>query len=485
MRRLASLALLVVSASLWAQYPGSKMVPDEFSKGFQAITIDDAKSWLGYLAGPECEGRGSGQDGYLKAAAYMAERFKEFGLKPVGDKGTYFQYVPYGRATVNKGSLMLGDATATVEGQQLTITGALEDAHLKGKVIFLSAKGEAAKVPDGLAGAIVIAKLEGVSRDFRRDLQKACAAMLQVSDLITSPRPTQVFGALSSPGGRIHPDAAAAMQTAAGVTLTDPADGAVTMATSKTEGTFSIKVEGERKDMPNVVGMIEGSDPTLKAEYIGIGAHLDHLGKRGETIYWGADDDGSGSTAVLAVAKAFQSGGLKPKRSILFMAFCGEESGLVGSRYLADNPMVPLDKMICELQMDMVGRDSDGVQNGDRNRVDKKEENIDTMRLVGSKRISTELHELIIDTNQYVNFKFKYDAEDVYTRSDHYSFAAKGVPIAFLFDGFHPDYHQPTDTVDKINFEKLTNAAKLYYLVAMRAANRDVAFKKDVVGSGG
>ena len=135
--------------------------------------------------------------------------------------------------------------------------------------------------------------------------------------------------------------------------------------------------------------------------------------------------------------------------------------------------------------MDMVGRDSDGVQNGDRNRVDKKEENIDTIRLVGSKRISTELDALIMDTNQFVNFKFKYDAEDVYTRSDHYSFAAKGIPIAFLFDGFHPDYHQPTDTIEKIDWAKLTNAAKLYFLVGLKAANQEANFKHDVPQTGG
>jgi Zn-dependent M28 family amino/carboxypeptidase len=136
--------------------------------------------------------------------------------------------------------------------------------------------------------------------------------------------------------------------------------------------------------------------------------------------------------------------------------------------------------MVAELQMDMVGRDSDGVQNGDPKRVDKKEENIDTMRLVGSKRISTDLHNAVLENNKYIGFKFKWDAEDVYTRSDHYNFAKHGIPIAFLFDGFHPDYHQPTDTVDKINWVKLTNAAKLYYLVGLDLANRANRPRKDV-----
>ena len=484
MRRLATLALCIVSASLWAQYPGSKIVPTEFAKGFSSITIDDAKKWLGYLAGPETEGRGTGQDGYLKAAAYMAERFKEFGLKPIGDGGTYFQNVPFGTVTIKEAVLGLNGTTLSF-GPQLQITSASSDTTLNGRLVFLAAKGEAKFPEKDFKGKIVIAKLEGVSRDFRRALTQSGALVFNVTDLLGEARAINLRGSTVTPGGRIHPDGAAALAKAANLGFPEAGANEAKTAETSSDATLSIKVDSQRKDMPNVIGLLEGSDPILKGEYIGIGAHLDHLGKRGEVIYYGADDDGSGSTALIAVAKAMQSGELKPKRSILFMAFTGEEMGLVGSGYLANNPPVPLDKMICELQMDMVGRDSDGVQNGDRNRVDKKEENVDTMRLVGSKRISTELHDLILDTNQFVNFKFKYDAEDVYTRSDHYNFAVKGIPIAFLFDGFHPDYHQPTDTIEKINFDKLTNSAKLYYLVALRAANRDVAFKKDVPPSGG
>lgn len=486
MRRILTLALVAVSTSLWAQYPGAKMVPDEFAKGFSAITNDDASKWLGYLAGPECEGRGSGQPGFLKAAAFMAERFKEFGLKPMGDAGTYLQHVPFGTATIRAGSVTIGDEKLSI-GEKLMFTSAGEDATLTAGLVFLAAKGADAKPPTDLAGKIVIAQLDSVSRDFRRQLQQKGVVLFQVSDLITAEgRPINFRGTKPTLAGRIHPDVVASLAKAAGVAMPTAGDNEVKVAESAVQASVSVKVDAQRNDVPNVVGLIEGSDPVLKHEYVGIGAHLDHLGKNADgTIYWGADDDGSGSTAILAVAKAIHEGTFKPKRSILFMAFCGEEMGLIGSRYLSENPPIPLDKMICELQMDMVGRNSEGVQNGDRNRVDKVEENIDTIRLVGSKRISTELHELVMDCNQYVNFKFKWDAEDVYTRSDHYNFAEKGIPIAFLFDGFHPDYHRPTDTVDKINFDKLTNAAKLYYMVVLKAANRDAAFKKDVTGQGG
>lgn len=111
--------------------------------------------------------------------------------------------------------------------------------------------------------------------------------------------------------------------------------------------------------MPNVVGLLEGSDPVLKNEVVGIGAHLDHLGVQNGTVYWGADDDGSGSTAVMLVAKALATNPVRPKRSILVMWFCGEEMGLIGSKHYADNPIIPNEKMVCELQLDMVGRNEE------------------------------------------------------------------------------------------------------------------------------
>jgi Zn-dependent M28 family amino/carboxypeptidase len=160
------------------------------------------------------------------------------------------------------------------------------------------------------------------------------------------------------------------------------------------------------------------------------------------------------------------------------MAFCGEEMGLIGSAHYANNPIFPLDKMTCLLQVDMVGRNEES-QN------DKPEDNIDTIHLVGSKRLSMELHQAVLDANKYVNFKFEWDEEDVYTRSDHYNFAAKGVPIAFVFSGFHPDYHQPTDTMDKINFDKIVSTARLFYATALDAANRPAKLKKDASSSGG
>ena len=283
----------------------------------------------------------------------------------------------------------------------------------------------------------------------------------------------------------------------------------------------------------NVVALLEGSDPKLKDTYVLFGAHLDHIGysqtgggaqpgpdgcrersaisqaavtKAGKSIQNtgrgsrapaaaanpvpfddrdfisnGADDDGSGSTAELAIAKAFATGP-KPKRSIVFIWHTGEEAGLYGSEYNADFPVVPLDKVQAQLNMDMVGRDDCDDLEGDYT---------NTVFVVGADRISTDLHNLIVETNQSQMAKplaLDYelndsaDPEDVYFRSDHYSYAAKGIPIAFFTTGIHPDYHRVTDSVDKIIFPKMARVAQLVYQTGFSIANTDKVLVRDNKG---
>jgi hypothetical protein len=240
----------------------------------------------------------------------------------------------------------------------------------------------------------------------------------------------------------------------------------------------------------NVIGIVEGSDPLLKSTYVVIGAHYDHVGyadsevtdgrrpsppgrvtpgAADDRIWNGADDDGSGTVAVMALARAFAQG-VHPKRSLLFIWHAGEERGLYGSRFFADYPTVPLDKIVAQLNIDMIGR----------NRDDKKSE-ANTVYLVGSDRISTELDKISRDADQSLQppLKLDYemndpsDPEQVYYRSDHYSYASKGIPIIFFTTGLHPDYHANTDDVSKIEFPKLTRVTQLVYETAMRVANLD------------
>ncbi len=225
----------------------------------------------------------------------------------------------------------------------------------------------------------------------------------------------------------------------------------------------------------NVVGIVEGSDPKLKDTYVAYGAHYDHTGYREgavaagrggqapanpeDRINNGADDDGSGTVAIMSIARAFAQGP-KPKRSLLFVWHAGEEIGLLGSEYNADYPVVPLEKIVAQLNMDMVGRNRND---------DPKQAN--TVLVVGSDRISTELHNINEDANASLarpmtmdyEMNDPADTESIYTRSDHYSYASKGIPIIFYFTGLHPDYHRPSDSVDKIIFDKIQRVAQLAY----------------------
>lgn len=243
----------------------------------------------------------------------------------------------------------------------------------------------------------------------------------------------------------------------------------------------------------NVVGIIEGTDSKLKDTYVVYGAHYDHIGYREsasagrggapganpeDLINNGADDDGSGTVAIMAIARAFAHGP-KPKRSLMFVWHAGEESGLLGSRYNADYGPVPIEKMVAQLNMDMVGR----------NRNDDPKQ-ADTVLVVGSDRISTELHNINEDANQSLpkpmtldyDMNDPADTESIYTRSDHYSYAAKGVPIIFYFTGLHSDYHRVSDHVDKIIFDKIQRVAQLAYETGRRVANLDHAPVRDNKG---
>ena len=243
----------------------------------------------------------------------------------------------------------------------------------------------------------------------------------------------------------------------------------------------------------NVVGIVEGSDPKLRDTYVAYGAHYDHTGYREggvnagrggqpanpeDRIYNGADDDGSGTVAIMAIARAFALGP-RPKRSLLFVWHTGEEAGLLGSLYNADHPVVPIDKIVTQLNMDMVGR----------NRNDDPRQS-NTVFVVGSDRISTELHNINEDANASLprpmsmdyEMNDPADTESIYTRSDHYSYAAKGIPIIFYFTGLHPDYHSVSDSVDKIIFDKVQRVAQLAYETGRRVANLDHAPVRDNKG---
>ncbi|MDA7570458.1 M28 family metallopeptidase [Flavobacteriaceae bacterium] len=238
---------------------------------------------------------------------------------------------------------------------------------------------------------------------------------------------------------------------------------------------MTLNIKGEDVKTENVVAIIEGSK--YPDEYIILSSHLDHIGIENGIINNGADDDGSGTVAMLEIAEAFQKAvteGLGPKRSIIFLHVTGEEKGLLGSEYYSKNPLYPLAKTMTDLNIDMIGR-------LDPKRIDKDPNYI---YLIGSDRISQELHEISEAINEkYTQIKLDYTFNDendpnrFYERSDHYNFAKKNIPVIFYFNGTHEDYHQPTDTPDKINYEMLEKRTHLIFYTAWELANREERIK--------
>ncbi|MGB2171735.1 MAG: M28 family metallopeptidase [Flavobacteriaceae bacterium] len=233
---------------------------------------------------------------------------------------------------------------------------------------------------------------------------------------------------------------------------------------------MTLNIKGENVATENVVAIIEGS--TKPDEYIILSSHLDHEGIKNGLIYNGADDDGSGSVALLEIAEAFQKAveaGKRPQRSIVFLHVTGEEKGLLGSKYYTDNPLYPLANTVANLNIDMVGR------------TDPKREsdNAHYVYLIGSDRLSTELHEISEAANKAttkIELDYTFNAIDdpnrFYERSDHFNFAKNNIPVIFYFNGTHADYHQPSDTVEKIRFDLLEERTRLVFYTTWEVANR-------------
>ena len=229
----------------------------------------------------------------------------------------------------------------------------------------------------------------------------------------------------------------------------------------------------------NIVGYIEGTD--LKDEYVVLSGHYDHLGMRNGVIYYGADDDGSGTTGVIDMAEAFMRAvkdGHRPRRTIVFLAVSGEEKGLWGSEYYSQHPVFPLEKTTVNLNTDMIGRIDPNRKYGDSTNY---------VYVIGNDKLSSDLDPISKSVNdKYTKLELDYkyndpkDPERIYYRSDHYNFAKHGVPIIFYFDGIHKDYHKPSDTVDKINFDVMLKRVQYTFMTAWDMANRNDMLKRDI-----
>jgi hypothetical protein len=502
-----------------------------------AMTEQEARTWLGYLASDTLQGREVFTEGYGMAASYVAGHLAAWGVRPMGDAGTFFQTVRQRSYKVTRRS----SVTIAVQGRSETfrhgehVTFPLESggsrtlSFTSAVVVAESDRAGATALditrrPD-LGGKLVIYLPHNAGSSLRRDAagedldlptvmtrrlgaaavityipdpprrNPRAAAGAETSSLITvarvdAPVPPsitadeKVFEMLFSGGA--EPFSAMRSRAARGEPIATPAGSTITFTVDNAFDVTSTQLT------ENVVGMIEGSDPALKDSYVIFGAHLDHVGyaRGSETkgkvntpvaqdwIWNGADDNGSGSVGLLGLARTFASGP-RPRRSVLFVWHAGEEADLIGSRYMMHFPVVPLDRVQAMFNIDMIGRNRD-----DR----ASEEN--TVYVIGADRISTDLHNILVETNRALpkpmalDFEFNdpSDVESFYTRSDHYSYATHGIPVAFFFCGTHDDYHANSDTADRIVYPKLLRVADLIYQVGFRVADTPQGLERDRLG---
>lgn len=496
------------------------------------ITAAQLKEYLTYIASDELEGRDTPSKGLDLAAKYIATHLGKLGIRPAGDEGTYFQKFPLKKSKIVPTGTRLDisgqqfeygeDFLTTLAAANISASGIVFAGNgwvIKSKNINpyqgIDVKDKVVIVTNSLPKGVTFGDLKGpvggdwMSPPYYAQTNGAKAvitfptwgnlagwaggkwtqsekgtvefgeqrSLIQIPLITASPRLLNtIFLGEKFTGGAIY------SKIAAGEALEPFA-----LKPDK-RLTASIAVKSETVYTQNVVGILEGSDPVLKNEYLAIGAHYDHVGMNPyaigpDKIYNGADDDGSGTVAVMSIAEAFAKGP-KPKRSILFIWHAGEEKGLWGSEYHAEHPVVPITSIITQLNIDMIGRaqNANDIANAKNKNLPKQGE----VYLIGSKMMSTELGEVSESTNKgFLNMSFNYkyddpnDPEQFFYRSDHFNYAKKGVPIIFYMDGDHDDYHQLSDSVEKIDFENMEKIARTIMATGWELANRPVRPKVD------
>ncbi len=493
-------------------------LPEDRQTGGRSVTVEQCKEWLYTLASPEYEGRQTGHPGFEKAAEYVSAHFRDLGLVALSDDGSYYQHVPWSRSDVDEKKTYVSFVSGTDEILRIPadrLSGSVTaPLSASGEVVLLVLTPEAQpadeqggrqrrfRMPkiDGLdeldlTDKVVVAYIRNtgdrgaqamMSFALRRAMSgKDAAAVLYA----TADAPATSLRGASSSRRTTNPAAAGRRRRPTTATFggedfermldaddLDLAqlDGSVLAPPMTLKAEVEIHTKEAQAPAMNVFGVLPGSDPELRDEYVVIGSHLDHVGMRGG-LHPGADDDASGTTGVMAVAQMFVKNEIKPRRSILFVCFAGEEDGLVGSRFFANNPPIPLESIAAELQMDMIGRDEEANRESrtPEERSEKAEDNRDSLHLIGTQKLAPALHALCLQKNESAGFAIEYDQEGMFGRSDHANFARKGVPIAFFFTGLHADYHETTDTPDKIHFEKLLRVASYVYDIAFDLAQSD------------
>lgn len=495
------------------------------SKYAEIISEYNLQKQLTIIAGPEMEGRGTGTEGERKAAEYIISQLKYFGLTSFNSLNGYRQHFPLNKDINTKEELKIDgrkaqfgvdyifplktNSSLKTKTKQIVFAGyGIEDAKysdysnidVKGKtvVIFLGEPKDGSNyiitgtnkgsdwTSAGLTSKLKLAKEKGALNVLFISAQqdtfsKSMVNMNKLTDLYYPKKDNIEYLSHSIIS---HAFAKSLLGNNAEIIFTNALAqkpfNKSDLFSKKLKIKTSFKKKTETVLSANVIGVIEGSDK--KDEYVFLTAHYDHLGIRNGVIYYGADDDGSGTAAIILMGEAFakaKAEGNGPRRTVVIMAVSGEERGLWGSEYYSDNPVVSLDKTSVDLNTDMIGR------------VDTERMLDDTLNYVyavGHNKLSSDIKPILESTNdKYSHLTLDYKFDDpkdpnrIYYRSDHFNFARKGVPALFFYDGMlKSDYHKPTDTVDKINWTLYKKRAQLIFYTAWEIANRDEMLKRDI-----
>lgn len=489
----------------------------------ETITANELRQILTVVASDEMEGRETATEGQKKAEAFIVAKIKSFGIQPIdrpGVKDGYLQEMPFTKEEWGKVEFTangeefkhlrdfycfrsMNNNMAMTSADEIVFLGyGIDDeaysdykgVDVKGKVVMILADEPVNN--EGNSWITGSEKPSSWSSNWKKKLKTANEKGVKAI-LIIDPEAGKNIGryrrylvepsmSVGMPDNEkidaansfyISPEMARSILGKNDKKLAK-ARKKITKKGKPVSFSFSsnISMLQEKKQelisSTNIMAFIEGSDDALKDEIVVISAHYDHLGKRGTDVYNGADDNGSGTTALLELAQAYAAAvkdGNGPRRSVLLMWVSGEEKGLLGSEYYVKHPIFPLENTIVDVNVDMIGR------------VDEKHaDNPKYIYVIGADRLSSELHDINEAMNKkYTNIELDYtfneedDPNRYYYRSDHYNFAELGIPAIFYFSGVHEDYHKITDTVDKIQFEKMEVIAKLVFYTSWELANRD------------
>ncbi|HVG34524.1 MAG TPA: M28 family peptidase [Pyrinomonadaceae bacterium] len=527
------LAVAVVASALPTSYAQQNVtsfrsvtVSAPSRRSAEQITAAQLRDYLYFVASDEMEGRDTPSRGLDTVAKFLAMNLSRWGLKPAGDNGTYFQKIDLRRskfdpaktqAELNGRRLNYGEDfyAAANPGEavgQLVYVGhgwviknkdidAYRGVNIKDKIIVFYGGGlpKGVSLNDlaggqgvnwdtpmeyawkhGAKGAIIIPDSRVLSTLTARKVVLEQRGSFTVTRF--EPPATPQMPMITASPGLIKTIFEGEKVDAAEISRRREAGDPGESFELSPQKRLMINVVNsyEETQTQNVLGILEGSDPVLKNEYVAVGAHYDHVGVRlgqapGDKIFNGADDDGSGTVAVLAMAEALARAPQRPKRSILFVWHAGEEKGLWGSQYFTEYPTVPLSSIIAQLNIDMIGRSK---RTGDAAPANRSLSGPDEIYVIGSKMMSTELGQLSEAVNKsYLNLSFNYlydnpaDPNRFFFRSDHFNYARKGIPIIFYFDGEHEDYHKLGDSPDKIDYQKMERVTRTICVTLLELAN--------------